>query len=209
IDGQRISTTLRRPTADRKTHPRQPAGMVTLATTTPIPSPTIPPPTPPEPMIPIYGCSTNPKPPRSAAFRDVSLGAYWGPFGNHTSRPVMNDLRVWARLARPANRPHTLRRPPRRVDGPVDSARCVHCHNLRAVHRSVDAAQRLVDELQPATGALVRAQWDFVPDDFDALLSRAWRVPESSVHVDRPSPCAAGIIGRLNTSSSVEWDGDV
>jgi hypothetical protein len=33
--------------------------MVTLATTTPIPSPTIPLPTPPEPMIPIYCCSTK------------------------------------------------------------------------------------------------------------------------------------------------------
>ena len=37
-----------------------PAGLVTMATTTPIPSPPIPLPTTRTPMIPIYGCSTSP-----------------------------------------------------------------------------------------------------------------------------------------------------
>ena len=40
-------------------HPHQPAGLVTMATTTPIPSPTIPLPTTGKPMTPIYGCSTS------------------------------------------------------------------------------------------------------------------------------------------------------
>src|SRR3954470_2298154 len=31
VDRQRVSTTLRRPTTDRQTHPEQPAGLVTMA----------------------------------------------------------------------------------------------------------------------------------------------------------------------------------
>ena len=37
----------------------------------------------------------------------------------------------------------------------VDATVCVYRHNLRAVHLSVDAAKRLVDELQDSAGALV------------------------------------------------------
>jgi hypothetical protein len=50
VDRQRVSTTLRRPTTDRQTHPEQPAGLVTMATTTPIPGPAIPLPTTGKPM---------------------------------------------------------------------------------------------------------------------------------------------------------------
>ena len=59
VDRQRISPTLRRPAAGHPPHHRHPAGLVTMATTTPIPSPPIPLPTTRTPMIPIYGCSTR------------------------------------------------------------------------------------------------------------------------------------------------------
>ena len=41
------------------THPDKPAGLVTMATTTPIPSTPFPLPTPRTSMISIYGCSTS------------------------------------------------------------------------------------------------------------------------------------------------------
>lgn len=41
IDCQRVSTSLRRTAADRNTHPDKPAGLVTTAATTPIPSPAL------------------------------------------------------------------------------------------------------------------------------------------------------------------------
>ena len=59
VDRQRVSPTLRRPTADHPPHHHQPAGLVAMAPTTPIPSPTIPLPTTRKPMNPIYGCSTS------------------------------------------------------------------------------------------------------------------------------------------------------
>ncbi len=60
IDCQRVSASLRRTAPDRNTHPDKPAGLVTMATTTPIPSTPFPLPTSRTPMIPIYGCSTCP-----------------------------------------------------------------------------------------------------------------------------------------------------
>jgi hypothetical protein len=51
---------LRRPPVGHPPHRHHPAGMVTMAPTTPTPSPTIPLPTPRTPIIPIYGCSTKP-----------------------------------------------------------------------------------------------------------------------------------------------------
>src|SRR4051794_21782683 len=69
VDGQRVSPTLRRPAAGHQPHHGHPAGLVTMATTTPIPSPTFPLPTTPESMIPIYGCSTRP---RTAAARSLA-----------------------------------------------------------------------------------------------------------------------------------------
>ncbi len=59
LDRQRVSTPLRRTAARHPPHPNKPAGLVTMAKTTPIPSPTIPLPTPRTPMISIYGCSTT------------------------------------------------------------------------------------------------------------------------------------------------------
>ncbi len=59
IDGQRVPPPLRRPTARRRTHHHQPAGLVTMATTTPTPSPPIPLPGTRTPMITIYGCGTR------------------------------------------------------------------------------------------------------------------------------------------------------
>ena len=59
VDRQRVSPPLRRSAADHPPHHHQPAGLVTMATTTPIPSPTIPLPTTGKPMITNYGCSTK------------------------------------------------------------------------------------------------------------------------------------------------------
>jgi len=59
VDRQRIPSTLRRPAARHPPHHHHTAGLVTMATTTPIPSPSIPLPTTPAPMITNYGCSTN------------------------------------------------------------------------------------------------------------------------------------------------------
>lgn len=59
LDRQRVSTPLRRTAARHPPHPGKPAGLVTMAKTTPIPSPTIPVPTTRTPMISIYGCSTS------------------------------------------------------------------------------------------------------------------------------------------------------
>ena len=59
IDRQRIPPTLRRPAARHPPHHHHTAGLVTMATTTSIPSPSIPLPTTPAPMITNYGCSTT------------------------------------------------------------------------------------------------------------------------------------------------------
>src|SRR6185312_4808143 len=59
VDCQRISPTLRCPATHRPPHHHHPADLVTMATKTPIPSPSIPLPTTRTPMIPIYVCSTN------------------------------------------------------------------------------------------------------------------------------------------------------
>ena len=56
---QRISPSLRRTTADHPPHHHDPAGLVTMAKTTPIPSPRKPLPTTPTPMTTNYGCSTS------------------------------------------------------------------------------------------------------------------------------------------------------
>jgi hypothetical protein len=60
IDRQRISASLRRTALGHPPHRRNPAGLVTMAKTTPIPSTPFPLPTPRTPMIPIYGCSIRP-----------------------------------------------------------------------------------------------------------------------------------------------------
>jgi hypothetical protein len=59
VDGQRVSSTLRRSTTDHPPHHHQPARLVTMATTTPIPSPTIPLPTTRTPMTTNYGSRSS------------------------------------------------------------------------------------------------------------------------------------------------------
>jgi hypothetical protein len=59
VDRQRVPPTLRRPTTGHQPHHHQPADLVTMAKTTPIPSTAFALPTTPESMIPIYGCSIS------------------------------------------------------------------------------------------------------------------------------------------------------
>ncbi|HEX7429404.1 MAG TPA: adenylate/guanylate cyclase domain-containing protein, partial [Mycobacterium sp.] len=59
-DCQRVSAALRRTTVDHRPRHHHPAGLVTMAPTTPIPSTPFPLPTTPAPMTTNYGCSTSP-----------------------------------------------------------------------------------------------------------------------------------------------------
>src|SRR6476469_8789408 len=59
VDRQRVSPPVRRSAPDHPPHHHQSSGLVTMATTTPIPGPPIPLPTPQKPMTTNYGCSTR------------------------------------------------------------------------------------------------------------------------------------------------------
>src|SRR6185503_3116897 len=59
VDRQRVSPPVRRSAPDHPPHHHQSSGLVTMATTTPIPGPPIPLPTPRKPMTTNYGCSSS------------------------------------------------------------------------------------------------------------------------------------------------------